>query len=107
MLAPKELRDIHPLGKSPLMGITGSSGKERIIAESGLIVEYLTDNFGKQMVPTKFAAGEEGIPGDETDEWMRYRYYLHYAEGSLIGPLVMGLVFDRTSSPFFIHVTIY
>ena len=95
MLAPKELKDVHPLGKSPVITIQGPDGPPRVIAETGLIVEYLIEHFGTQLIPTRYPAGKEGQPGAETEEWMRYRYYMHYAEGSIMPFLVMTLVFGR------------
>jgi glutathione S-transferase len=96
MLAPKELKDIHPLGKSPLISVQANEAAEpRVIAESALIVEYLTDHFGKWLIPTRYMPGKEDQVGGESEEWMRYRYFMHYAEGSLMPLLVMGLVFGR------------
>ena len=95
MLAPKELKDVHPLGKSPVISVQGRSGEPKILAESGLIVEYLIDHFGKSLIPSRYVAGQEDQVGGETEEWLRYRYYMHYAEGSLMLPLVIRLVMDR------------
>jgi glutathione S-transferase len=99
MLAPPELRKVHPLGKSPVLEVE-VPGQEKpfVIAESGVIVEYLLDHWGKQMIPTKWKPGQEDQPAGETDEWMRYRYFMHYAEGSLMPPLVIGLVLSRKFS---------
>ncbi|KPF52694.1 glutathione S-transferase [Novosphingobium sp. AAP1] len=79
MLAPPELRAVHPLGKSPVIEDEG-----RILAESGAIVEYLVDKAGGQL----------GAPRDEQDA-LRYRMFLHYAEGSLMPPLLLKLVLSR------------
>lgn len=79
MLAPPELRAVHPLGKSPVIEDDG-----RILAESGAIVEYLVDKAGGQL----------GAPADEQDA-LRYRMFLHYAEGSLMPPLLLKLVLSR------------
>ncbi|PWY89904.1 hypothetical protein BO70DRAFT_358919 [Aspergillus heteromorphus CBS 117.55] len=104
-LAPRELKEIHPLGKSPLLGVqrANSDGKPTILAESGVIIEYLLDHFGdnadKPLVPARYKAGQEGQVGEETEEWMRYRYYMHYAEGSLMPFLVMQLVMDTVKNP--------
>jgi glutathione S-transferase len=84
MLAPPELRRIHPLGKSPVIVDRDPSGQERIIAETGAIVEYLVAK----------ADGRLGKPYAE-DAAQRYRYYLHYAEGSLMPPLLVNLVLGR------------
>ncbi|RHZ53261.1 glutathione S-transferase [Aspergillus thermomutatus] len=107
MLAPKELKDVHPLGKSPLLSIeTPSSPKPLVLAESGLIMEYLCDHFGgDKLVPRRYVAGKEDQPGGETEEWMRYRYYMHYTEGSFMPFLVMQLVMDSIRNapvPFFV-----
>jgi glutathione S-transferase len=79
MLAPKELRRVHPLGKSPVVEDDG-----RIFAETGLIVEYLVQRFGPDLAPPR-----------DSDLYWRYKYWLHYAEGSLMPPLLLKLVVDR------------
>jgi glutathione S-transferase len=89
MLAPPELRQIHPLGKSPVITDEG-----RTIAESGAIIEYLVARYGNGRL----------IPAAESPERLRYTYWLHYAEGSMMPPLVMKLIFDRIERapmPFF------
>lgn len=92
MLAPEELKKVHPLGKAPVIGVQGPNMTQpKIIAESGNIVEYLIDHFGKPMIPTRYPAGQEDEVGGETEEWLRYRYYMHYAEGSLMPLLVIAL----------------
>jgi glutathione S-transferase len=82
MLAPPELWRIHPLGKSPV--IVDSDDGNRIVAETGAIVEYLVDK----------ADGRLGPPADR-DGALRYRHFLHYAEGSLMPPLLVKLVLSR------------
>lgn len=93
MLAPPELLAVHPLGKSPV--ITDGEGDSRItVAETGAIVEYLIERHG---------AGKLA-PAIGTPEHLRYRYWLHFAEGSAMPPLLMKLVFDKIASspmPFF------
>ena len=79
MLAPKDLRRIHPLGKSPIIEDNG-----RTIAETGLIVEYLVQRYGTDLAPP-----------NGSDSYWRYKYWLHYAEGSLMPPLLLKLVIDR------------
>jgi len=79
MLAPPELRRIHPLGKSPVIEDEG-----RAVAETGAIVEYLVDKAG----------GRLGPPGNR-DAALRYRHFIHYAEGSLMPPLFTKLVLGR------------
>jgi glutathione S-transferase len=91
MLAPPSLRAIHPLGKSPVV-----TDGDRTIAESGAIVEYLVDRYGNGRL----------VPAAGTPERLRYSYWLHYAEGSAMPPLLLKLVFDRVESapmPFFIR----
>jgi glutathione S-transferase len=88
-LAPPELLQVHPLGKSPVI----TDGRQTV-AETGAIVEYLVDKADGSLRP---AAG--------TPEYLRYRYFLHFAEGSAMPPLVMKLVFDTIAStpmPFFV-----
>ena len=89
MLAPPELRAVHPLGKSPVI-----TDGDLTVAESGAIMEYLVERYGKGRF----------VPPAGTPERMRYTYWLHYAEGSLMPPLVMKLVFSRVPKapmPFF------
>lgn len=79
MLAPPELKRVHPLGKAPVIEDEG-----RVIAETGAIVEYLVEK----------ADGRMGVPGHR-DDALRYRHFLHYAEGSLMPPLLVMLVLSR------------
>jgi glutathione S-transferase len=91
MLAPPELREVHPLGKSPVL-----QDGEVTLAESGAIIEYLLDRYG----------GGRLRPAVGTPERLRYTYWLHFAEGSAMPPLVMKLVFDRIEKgpmPFFVR----
>jgi glutathione S-transferase len=83
-LAPPELKAIHPLGKSPVLSDDGE-----VIAESGAIIEYLVEKYGRA------ARGElaQLQPPTGTPEYRQCRYWLHYAEGSLMNWLVMKLVF--------------
>ena len=90
MLAPPELTAVHPLGKSPVITDRGM-----VIAESGAILEYLIDTYGQGRF----------VPPAGTPERLRYRYWMHYAEGSLMPPLLLKLVFDRIEKskvPFFV-----
>ena len=80
MRAPAALRAIHPLGKSPVV----EDGDKRL-AESGAIIEYLADTYGDGALAPR--------PG--TPERLRYTYFLHYAEGSLMPFLLMKLVFNE------------
>lgn len=91
MLAPPELRAVHPLGKSPV--ITDGA---LTLAESGAIVEYLAERYGAERL----------VPAAGSPERLRYTYWMHFAEGSAMPPLLMKLVFDRIKSspmPFFIR----
>ncbi|KAL2139596.1 hypothetical protein VTI28DRAFT_4937 [Corynascus sepedonium] len=110
MLAPPELRKIHPLGKSPAVTITASGVSEPIVlAESAFITQYLCDHFpkGKTLVPQRWKEGQEGRVGGETDEWMRYQYLLHYIEGSFMFTMVMNFILSAglkgNSVPFFVR----
>lgn len=89
LLAPAALRSVHPLGKSPVI-----TDGEFTLAESGAILEYLAD---------RYSAGKL-IPDHNTSERLRCNYWLHYAEGSAMPPLLLKLVFQRVESapmPFF------
>lgn len=100
MLAPQELKDVHPLGKSPVLEISRpNSSSTLVIPESALIVEYLLENFGQHLIPTKYTPGQENQIGGETESWLRYRYYMHYAEGSLMPFLTFTLVIGQLKSP--------
>lgn len=79
MLAPPELKRIHPLGKSPVI-----QDGERVVAETGAIVEYLVEKAGGKLGPP---ANREAI--------LRYRHFLHYAEGSMMPPLLALLVVGK------------
>ncbi|MEO5796481.1 MAG: glutathione S-transferase [Rhodoferax sp.] len=90
MLAPPSLRKVHPLGKSPVV-----TDGDMVLAESGAIVETVIEHYGQGRL----------APALGTPERLRYRYWLHYAEGSAMPPLLLKLVFDkieRTPMPFFV-----
>lgn len=80
-LAPSSIKALHPVGKAPLL-----QDGERVLAESAHIAEYLADNYGTQLIPT--------------DEQARldYRYWLHFAEGSLAPPLITTFLFSIVES---------
>lgn len=84
MLAPKELRKIHPLGKSPIITDDGKT-----LAESGAILEYIVDRYGNGRL----------APPRDSAERLRYTYWMHYAEGSAMPPLLLKLVIGRLSKP--------
>lgn len=90
MRAPPELKKVHPLGKAPVVEIEGD-----MLAESGAILEGVMARFGDGGL----------IPADEGPARTQYRYWLHYAEGSLMSPLLVKLIFDqlrKAPMPFFI-----
>ena len=80
LLAPHTLRKVHQLGKSPV--ITDGA---ITLAESGAIVEYLIERNPEAML----------APARGSADWVRYIYWLHFAEGSAMPPLLLKLVFDR------------
>ena len=90
-LAPAELAKIHPLGKSPVV-----TDGDTTIAESAAILEYLVETYGQgRFVPPAGSAAHR-----------RYRYFMHYAEGSLMPLLLMKLIAGRIRGakvPFFIR----
>ena len=93
--APPELKKIHALGKSPVITVTPADSTESVtIAESAFIIEYLLDHFanGSTLLPKRYREGKEGQVGGETEEWLRFRYFLHYAEGSFMTLLLITLV---------------
>lgn len=90
MLAPASLRAVHPLGKSPVI-----TDGDLTIAESGAIVDYLIERYGAGRL----------APAAGTADRLRYTYWLHYAEGSAMSPLLLKLVFDKIEKapmPFFV-----
>jgi len=83
MLAPPELRAVHPLGKSPVV-----SDGDLTLAESGAIIEHLSDRYGAGRIAPAFGSPER----------LPYLYWLHFAEGSAMPPLLLKLIFDRVKS---------
>jgi glutathione S-transferase len=91
MLAPPALLAVHPLGKSPVI-----SDGELTLAESGAIVEYLAERYGEGRL----------TPPAGTPERLRYTYWMHYAEGSAMPPMLLKLIFNRIPKgpmPFFVR----
>ena len=84
MRAPKELRSIHPLGKSPVITDNGNT-----VAESGAIAEYIIATYGNGKL----------IPPPNTPERLRYTYWLHYAEGSAMSPLFSNSRLTTSTKP--------
>lgn len=100
--APPELKKIHALGKSPVISIAAPGSDEPVvIAESGFIVEYLLDHFGQEttLIPKRYKDGQEGKVGGETEQWLRFKYFLHYAEGSLMPFMTVAMVALRVLYP--------
>ncbi|RMZ75200.1 hypothetical protein DV738_g5590, partial [Chaetothyriales sp. CBS 135597] len=106
--ADPALKNVHPLGKSPVVTIEVPGQVEPLVlAESGAITEYLCDYFGKDtgLVPKRYKDGQEGKIGQETETWLRYRFFMHYAEGSIMPWNVFALILEGVESapvPFFI-----
>jgi len=80
MLAPASLHQVHPLGKSPVI-----VDADLTIAESGAIIEYLVGRYDNGQL----------VPAIGTPERLRYTYWLHYAEGSAMPPLLLRFIFDH------------
>lgn len=89
MRAPDELRQIHPLGKSPAI-----TDDDYTVAESAVILEHVLDEYGDGALR----------PDEGTDAYQKYRYWMHYAEGSAMPPLLMKFVFNELpeQSPWFL-----
>ena len=89
-LAPPELLQVHPLGKSPVI-----TDGDLTIAESGLITEYLIETYGKGRL----------APAVGSPQHLQYRYWLHYAEGSFMPLMILTLILGKIENapvPFFI-----
>ncbi len=92
MLAPASLRAVHPLGKAPVL-----TDGDLTLAESGAIIEYLADRYDTDLAL---------IPPPGSRERLRCNYWLHYAEGSAMPPLLLALVFAKVAAapaPFFVR----
>ena len=84
-LADPKLKEVHPLGKSPLLVIESpATSQPLVLAESGAIVEYISDHFGRWLIPKRYREGKEDQIGGETESWLRHRMLMHYAEGSFM-----------------------
>ncbi len=79
-LAPPELKQVHPLGKSPVI-----TDGNRTLIESGAIIDYLIRRYGKGRLQ----------PAPESPEYDQYQQWLHYAEGSAMLPLMLNLYVGR------------
>lgn len=88
--APKSLREVHPLGKSPVI-----TDGDITVAESGAIIDYLIRTYAKDSL----------LPEESSAEFRDYQYWMHFSEGSLMPPLLMGMLFEKIKTspmPFFI-----
>jgi glutathione S-transferase len=90
LFAPPELKAVHPLGKSPV--ITDGA---HTVAETGAIIEYLVSRYGQGL----------WAPAPGGEDHLRYTYWLHFAEGSAMPPLLMALLFREAAkrSPFLVR----
>jgi glutathione S-transferase len=91
LLAPPELRALHPLGKAPIL-----TDGDLVLAESGAILEYLLETYGEGRLQ----------PKKPSEEARRFTYWLHYAEGSTMSPLLLSLIFSRLPEgpiPFYLR----
>jgi len=88
-LAPVDLKKIHPLGKSPVI-----KDGDKVVAESGFIIDYLIEKYGK----------DKHLKPTNEQDLFHYNYFLHYIEGTLMPILVMKFVFlnIQKSSPWLI-----
>jgi glutathione S-transferase len=96
-LAPASLKAVHPLGKSPVI-----TEGDVTIAESGAILEYLVERYGAKAKGDLVGL----LPATGTPEHRQSRFWMHYAEGSLMNWLVMKLVFVTIPTqpmPFFVR----
>jgi glutathione S-transferase len=84
MFAPPELKAVHPLGRSPVI-----RDGDFVLAESGAIIEYLVEHYGNGRF----------VPQRGTPEYETCRYWMHYAEGSLMMQQVVKIYLDRIGEP--------
>lgn len=90
MLAPDSLKQVHPLGKSPVV-----TDGDNTIAESGAIIDYLGRCYGDGLLR----------PTETEDGYQDYQYWLHFAEGSMMSPMLIKLVLQKVeenAAPFFV-----
>jgi len=87
--APPSLKQVHPLGKAPVL-----VDQDQVLAESAVILEYLQESYDKNILFQPLNATSK----------QQFRYWMHYAEGSLMPLLVMHLVMDKvaTQAPFLV-----
>ncbi|KAF3050088.1 hypothetical protein E8E11_010440 [Didymella keratinophila] len=121
--AGPELKKFHPLGRSPTVGITPAGSEKEvntqelvsckhqltlqiIVTESETIMDYLCDHFGPSLIPLRYPEGRSNVLGGETEEWMRHKFLMDYAEGSFLTPLIVSLITSGIRSapvPFFLR----
>lgn len=121
-LAGSSLKQVHPLGKFPVIEVIfpeSDGGKQEplVVAESAVIVEYLVENFGRHMLPCPPSTSTTGDGNNETEDkhsnstdsinkdwsrdWLRYKYFLNYAEGSIMNVLLIAVMVTCSFSPSF------
>jgi len=88
LMAPQSLRDVHPLGKAPVL-VDSIEGASETLVESGAILEYLVTKYGQGRLKPK--------PG--SPEFLRYTFWMHFSEGSAMLPLVLKLIFNQIANP--------
>jgi glutathione S-transferase len=121
-MASPELKEVHKMGKLPILSIempqtstsesTATTATSQIkpplvLAESAVIMEYLLDHFGgweSGLVPARYESeakdgNDAGRLAQESEAWLRYRYYMHFAEGSFMSIMQVALVFNCQFSP--------
>lgn len=106
-LAPPELREVFSLGKAPVVTIQPADSSTPIaLAESAAIAEYFCDYYDKggSLVPKRYQEGKEGQLGGETESWLRYRMFMHYAEGSIMPMMLLSLIVGST---YFSHLSCF
>ena len=80
--APDSLKKIHPLGHAPMLEVN-----DRVLIESGFIIEYLLKHYDSE---------KQFKPADDNEAaWEAYTFWLHFSEASVMPPLVMRLVFTK------------
>jgi glutathione S-transferase len=94
MRAPTSLSRVHPLGKSPILE-ANRGGQREIVIESAAILEYLIDFFGNNQLR----------PSVGSQEFLKYRFWMHFAEGSMMSPFLIRLIMQKIEKgplPFFV-----
>lgn len=96
MKAPAELRRVHALGKSPVIVDDDGAGTKTVVAESAAIIDYILDKFGAGRLR----------PPEGSPELLKYKFWMYFAEGSAMPPLLLTLIFNtmvKAKKPFFIQ----